>query len=262
MRHSISFLFLLIALTFQAGRAEDLKMEVGIIRFRPKTSLDLLRPPDEVIRNHGGKTPPQLNSVKAVVSALERAGVADALVSTNITLAGETTVLDIKERYLLTTPGGGQSLPDVTKVALHLEMRNGIPRGPNREIRWKGDLQWSPELIDYLDGRVMRFRGAFVAEEEGKEKKSAGNPSVGVAQATSAEWLSTNVIRVAFPGQEKGIFELPVVKSSSLSGSKWVRPEQPILQSTVAEGGGTSSQAIILVLVPQDPQPLGAGRKR
>jgi hypothetical protein len=261
MRRRISYLILSVGCAAALG-AEPLKVEIGIIRFRPRTSLDLLRPPDEVIRNHSGKAQPQLNSVKAVVSALEKAGVAEALISTNLTLMEDSANLELNERYRLTTLNGGQSLPDVTKIALRLELR-AIAVQMQRELRWKGDLQWSPELIDYVNGRTLRFKDAFMAEEESKSKKPPPNASTTEQPPPSLESLSTNVIRSVFPREEKGIFELPVVKSSSLSGSKMLQPRQPIFQSTVAEGGGTSSQAIVLVLLPQWPEaPPGGGKKK
>lgn len=235
---------------------EEMNVELGVIRFRPVHQQDLLRSGGPMLRAYSGKGPAPGN-LRSVSAILEKAGTADTLVSTNFHYALEHTNVLVKESYALRTLVAGEKLPEVIKVSLQLGLEIRPRAAGQYELRWGGQLQWSPELIDYLAGRPMRFKESFALDNsDSKQKRIELSKGAASFQRTGMDLIKSVVVR-----EDSAVFELPVVKSLSLSGSKLARMGQPVLEATTAESGGGSSQEMILVLILQSAD-MSAGKRK
>jgi len=140
----------------------------------------------------------------------------------------------------------GIPLPPATQLGVQLKVTSKLADGERFGLAWEGSISWSPEMLSKWQGeKFPRLAGAAVSSLKtagvikGDDAKNA-DIGLGLAQLFNPKGKPT----------ENEIYELPVNKTISLSGSRNCKSAELIINATTAEMGSKEAQTLLLLLLP------------
>jgi len=111
-------------------------------------------------------------------------------------------------------------------------------------VAWDGSLNWSPDLID------SRPKGPDAAQvlERAATAASAITAATGNSSMANIGLAAADLFKA---DNEGAIYELPVLKTVALSGSRLCHGGETIVDTTSAEASAKSAQIVFFVLNPK-----------
>jgi len=210
-----------------------------VLRFKPVIAERLL----QGFKGLGG-------NVRAVVESLRNDGEVSVLYNATRDLRlqdkAEAKFDALQTRPVVIIGKAGVPLPPATQLGVNLKVSARSGGGERFGLAWDGSVSWPPELLNRGQGeKFLSFAGAAVGTLKtagaikGDDAKSA-DIGLGLAQLFNPKGKPT----------ENEIYELPVNKTISLSGSRNCRNNEMVINATTAEMGSKEAQTILLLLLP------------
>lgn len=235
---------LLLALS---GRAADpapknLSLEVTVIRFKPDTKERVLQD-----FNFTGGASAAVESLRAVGKSVDVVyrGTREVALEPKSTAKFDAT----ETRPVVLVGKPGVPAPPATVYGLTLQI-TARPAGEDGFVlAWEGNLVWSPELMDRRGGlqNTMQFIGKAAAAAQGASQL-AGDSSGTVKQAADIGLAVAELFKDK--AGDSGIYELPVLKTVALNGSRSGKSGQLIVTTTAAEAGMKEPQMVFFLINP------------
>jgi hypothetical protein len=217
----------------------SVSLEVSVLRFKPIKAERLV----QGFKGLGG-------DLKSVVESLKNDGEVSVLYNATRDLRLEDKVeakfdaLETRPVVIIGKPG--IPLPPATQLGVQLKVTSKLADGERFGLAWEGSISWSPEMLSKWQGeKFLSFAGAAVSSLKtagvikGDDAKNA-DIGLGLAQLFNPKGKPT----------ENEIYELPVNKTISLSGSRNCKSAELIINATTAEMGSKEAQTLLLLLLP------------
>ena len=235
----LTFGFSATAADTPAPAVPSLGLDVSVLRFRPLKAERLL---------HGFKG--LGNDAPSIIEALKADGEVSVIYTANRDIRledkAEAKFDALENRPVVIIGKPGIPLPPATQFGVNLKISSRPSVGDKFGLAWEGQLTWSPDLLNQWKGeKFLSFAGTAMSA-----LKSAGvlkgddakNADIGLslAQAFNPKGKVT----------ENEIYELPVTKTISLSGSRNCTSGTMIINATTAEMGSKEAQCILLLILP------------
>lgn len=221
----------------------NLALEVTVLRFKPESKEQVL----ENFKFTGGITN-AIESLRAVGRTV------DILYRGTRGLALEEKALakfDATEtRPVILVGKPGAPMPPATVYGLTLQIA-AKPTGPDTFVlAWEGSLTWSPELMDRRSGfqNSLSFIGRAATVAQGASQL-AGESQGTVKQAADIGLAVAELFKERTT--DNSIYELPVLKTVSLNGSRNCRNDELVTTTTAAEAGVKEPQVILFLVHPR-----------
>ncbi len=227
------------AATPPAAPVRSIALEVSVLRFKPLKAERIV----QGFKGLGG-------DVKSVVEALKNDGEVSILYNATRDLRLEDKAeakfdaLEIRPVVIIGKPG--VPLPPATQLGVTLKISARPADGDRFGLAWEGSITWSPEMLTRWQGeKFLNFAGAAASA-----LKTAGvlkgddskNADIGLSLA--------QLFNPKGKPMENEIYELPVNKTISLSGSRNCKNTDLIINATTAEMGSKEAQTLLLLLLP------------
>ena len=219
----------------------NLALELTLIRFKPDSKEQVLQD----FRLSGGAS--------NAVETLRKAGRSvDVLYRGTRELAIEpkaTAKFDATEtRPVVLVGAPGAPVPPATLYGVTLAVSVRPTDDETFVLSWEGSLNWSPEMMDRRLGlqNTMQFIGK--AANAAQNASQLAGESQGVVRQAADIGLAVAEMFKPVNSADSHIFELPVVKTFSLNGSRACRNGQLIVSTTAAEAGVKEPQIIFFLL--------------
>lgn len=221
------------------AQVRSIGLEVSVIRFKPLKA-------ERIVQGFKGLG----SDLKSLVDALKADGEVSVLYSATRDLRLEDKA-DAKFDALETRPvviigKPGVPLPPATQLGVSLKVSARPADGDRFGLAWDGSITWSPEMLNRWQGeKFLSFvsAAAGVAKTAGVLKgDDAKNADIGLGLA--------QLFNPKGKPMENEIYELPVNKTISLSGSRNCKSAELIINATTAEMGSKEAQTLLLLLVP------------
>ena len=217
----------------------SIALEVSVLRFKPLKAERIV----QGFKGLGG-------DLKSVVEALRADGEISVLYSATRDLRLEDKAnakFDaLENRPVVIIGKPGVPLPPATQLGVSLKVSARPSTGDQFGLAWDGSITWSPEMLTRWQGeKFLSFAGAAVntlktaGVIKGEDSKNA-DIGLGLAQLFNPKGKP----------MENEIYELPVNKTISLSGSRNCKNAELIINATTAEMGSKEAQTLLLLLVP------------
>ena len=222
-----------------AGEARSVQVEITVLRFKPLKAERLLRGFKDL-----------KGDLSAVVENLKADGEISILYTANRDLRLEDKAkakfdaLETRPIVIIGKPGA--PIPPATAYGVKLEVTPRPGSGDKFGLNWEGEVSWSPEIVDRWQGeKFLSFAGGAVSALGksgllGKDVSQNVDVGLNLAQLFNPKGKPT----------ENEIYELPVNKTVSFSGSRNCTSGQLIINATTAEMGNKEAQTILLLLNP------------
>ncbi|PAW86763.1 MAG: hypothetical protein B9S33_07455 [Pedosphaera sp. Tous-C6FEB] len=240
--------FLLTLATWMAATAAEptapapvrsIALEVSVIRFKPLKA-------ERIVQGFKGLG----SDLKSVVETLKADGEVSVLYSATRDLRledkGDAKFDALETRPVVIIGKPGVPLPPATQLGVSLKVSARPAVGDRFGLAWEGSITWSPEMLNRWQGeKFLSFvsAAAGVAKTAGVLKgDDAKNADIGLGLA--------QLFNPKGKPMENEIYELPVNKTISLSGSRNCKSAELIVNATTAEMGSKEAQTLLLLLVP------------
>lgn len=224
------------------GTPQNLAIELTVIRFKPATKDQVLQ--DFKLAGNSSNIVETLRAIGQSVDVVYR-GTRDLVIEPKSAARFDAT--ETRPVVLIGKPGAPIPPATVYGLTLQLTVRPGAV--DSFILAWEGSLNWSPELMDRRGGmqNTLQFIGkaANVAQSASEVAGQAGGAvkaGADIGLAVAELFKSGNV--------DSSIYELPVLKTVSLSGSRVCHSGQVIVSTTAAEAGVKEPQILFFVLSP------------
>jgi len=221
-----------------AGPPKTLAIEVTVLRVKPDTKERVLE--DYALSGSASNAIEQLKATVKSVDVLCR-------VTREVLLEDKAkAVFDaLESRPVIAL--GGSGTPTVTPYGLKLETTVRSVAGDRFALSWEGTLTWSPDIMDRRAGfnDTLRFAGKAMGAAQ-QVTKLAGAENSEVRQVTEIGLA----LAQAFGGDKSQIYELPVLKTFGLSGSRACKSGELVTCTTSADAGAKEPQTILLLIRP------------
>jgi hypothetical protein len=236
---------LLLASTVTAAdpAPANLALEVTVIRFKPEGKDQLL----QEFRFQG--------STSNIVESLRGQGRSVDVVyhgTREVVLEAKSTAkFDATEtRPVILVGKPGVPAPPATVYGLTLQVTVRPTAGDTFVLAWEGNLNWSPDLMDRRAGLQNTFQFLGKAANVAQSASQLAGESQGtVKQAADIGLAVAELFRSG--ATDNSLYELPVLKTVSLQGSRTCRDGQLIVSTTAAEAGMKEPQILFFVLSPR-----------
>ena len=225
------------------GPPRTLSLEVTVIRFKPDTKDRVLA--NFVFTGGASNVVDQLKGLGKSVDVIYR-GTRDLVLEDK-----SKAVFDATEtRPVLLIGQPGAPVPPATIYGLKLEVTVRPGASDRFALFWEGSLTWSPELMDRRGGvqNTMQFVGKAAAVAQ-QASQFAGDAKTSVNQAAEIGLTLAQLFSADKPGANS-IYELPVIKTLGLTGSRYCRSGEVVSNTTAAEVGTKEPQMIIVMIDP------------
>jgi len=238
----LAFCTMLACLTVLADGPKNLSVEVMIARFKPQSK-------DQVLQD---LTLP--DSTSKAIDALRASGRSvDVLYRGVRSLAFEPAAAGAKFDGTETRPvvflGKSGAPPTATVYGLTLEVKVRAATNEAFTLGWEGSLSWSPDLLDrrasWQDSLQFLGKAANTAEAASAVAGQAGGT---VKQAADIGLAVADLFRGSTDGT---VYELPVLKTVGVSGSRACRNGQLVVNTTATEAGVKEPQVILFLMLPR-----------
>ncbi|MBM3879974.1 MAG: hypothetical protein FJ387_09680 [Verrucomicrobia bacterium] len=227
-----------------AGGDQTLELEVSVIRFKPDSKERVLQ--SFALQGSASNVVEQLKGMAKSVDVLYR-GTRQVILEDKSKALFDAT--ETRPVVLLGQPGA--PVPPATVYGLKLEVSVRPGAGDRFALFWEGSLTWSPELMDrraaYQNTLQFLGKAASVAQQAGN--LTGGDTRTSIHQAADIGLTLAQL----FGGEKAGggaVYELPVVKVLGLTGSRYCRSGEVIVNTTAAEAGTKEAQSIVVLLHP------------
>lgn len=222
-----------------AAEARTVQLEITVLRFKPQKAERLLRGFKDL-----------KGDLAAVVDSLKADGDVSILYTANRDLRLEDKAkakfdaLETRPIVIIGKPGA--PIPPATAYGVKLEVTPRPSAGERFGLNWEGEVSWSPEIVDKWQGEKFLSFASGAVGALGKSgllgKEASQNAEIGLnlAQMFNPKGKPT----------ENEIYELPVNKTVSFTGSRNCTSGQLIINATTAEMGNKEAQTILLILNP------------
>jgi hypothetical protein len=241
MRAPALFLAGLVALSAAAEPPKSLSVEAMVLRFKPTTKEQVLQ--DFALPDSPAKSVETLRAIGRSVDILYR-GVRKIALE-----PGASAKFDGTETRPVIFLGKGGTAPPATVYGLVMEMKVRSATNDSFTLGWEGSLTWSPDLLDrrssWQDSLQFIGGAANVAEAASQAAGPAGGT---VKQAADIGLAVADLFR---GGGDANIYELPVLKTVGLSGSRVCKTGQMITTTTAAEAGVKEPQILFFLILPK-----------
>ena len=217
----------------------SISMEVSVLRFKPVKADRIM----QGFKNLRG-------DLRSVVEMLKADGEVSVLYNGTRDLRIEDKAkakfdaLETRPVIIIGKPGA--PIPPATSLGLNLEITAKPAEGDRFGLSWEGSVSWSPELLNRWQGdKFLNFASSAVSTLSktgviGKDASKDADMGLSLAQLFNPKGKPT----------ENEIYELPVNKTVSLSGSRTCRAAELIVNATTAEMGSKEAQTILLLILP------------
>lgn len=222
-----------------AGSVPSSMLEVSVIRFKPLKA-------ERIIQGFRGLG----RDLQSAVETLKTDGEVNILYAgtRNLRLEAKARAkfdaLETRPIVIIGKPGA--PIPPATALGLQLEITVQPSAAGQIGLAWEGSISWAPELLNRWQGeKFLSFAGSAVSALKtagvikAQDEKNT-DIGLGLAQLFNPKGKPT----------ENEIYELPVNKTISLSGSRTCQPGELIINATTAEMGNNETQTILLLIVP------------
>lgn len=222
-----------------ASPVRSISIEVSVLRFKPLKA-------ERLVQGFKGLG----TDLKSLVEALKSDGEISVLYNATRDLRledkAEAKFDALENRPVIIIGKPGAPLPPVTQLGVNFKVAARPADGERFGLAWEGSISWSPEMLTRWQGeKFLSFAGAAVSTLKtagvlkGEDGKSA-DFGLGLAQLFNPKGKPT----------ENEIYELPVNKTITLSGSRNCKSADLIINATTAEMGSKEAETILLLLLP------------
>lgn len=222
-----------------AAAVRSISIEVSVLRFKPLKAERLV----QGFRGLG-------TDLKSLVEALKSDGEISVLYNASRDMRLEDKAeakfdaLETRPVILIGKPGA--PLPPATQLGVNFKVSARPADGERFGLAWEGSISWSPDMLTRWQGeKFLSFAGAAVSTLKtagvlkGDDTKNA-DFGLGLAQLFNPKGKPT----------ENEIYELPVNKTITLSGSRNCKSADLIINATTAEMGSKEAETILLLMLP------------
>ncbi len=221
----------------------NLALELTVIRFKPESKEQVLQ--DLRLSGSSANIVETLRGMGRSVDLVYR-GTRELVLEAKSMAKFDAT--ETRPIILLGKPG--VPVPPATVYGLTMQVTVRPTTDDRFVLAWDGGLNWSPDLMDRRGGmqNTMQYFGkaAAVAQSASEVAGQAGGAVKGGADiglAVAELFRSGNA--------DSSIYELPVLKTVSFTGSRACRSGQLIVSTTAAEAGVKEPQIILFLLTPK-----------
>ena len=222
---------------------QNLSLELTVIRFKPDSKDQVLQ--DFKLSGASSNFVETLRGMGRSVDLVYR-GTRDVVLEPKSAARFDAT--ETRPVILLGKPGA--PIPPATVYGLTLQVTVRPTGDDGFVLAWEGSLNWSPELMDRRGGMQNTFqfigKAANVAQSASEVAGQAGGAvkaGADIGLAVAELFRSGNA--------DSSIYELPVLKTVSLSGSRACRSGQLVINTTAAEAGVKEPQILLFLLAPK-----------
>lgn len=247
LRRCVALLLLLaghgIGMAATNDTPRNVTLEVTVIRFKPESKEQVLQDFHlsgdsaaivETLRGLGKSVDVVYRGLRDVVNEPKSIAKFDATETRPVVLVGKP----------------GAPVPPATVFGLTMQVTLK-PAGEDAFVlNWEGSLVWSPDLMDRRLGLQNTFQFVGKAANVAQSASQLAGDSGGTVKQAADIGLA---VAELFKGgaSDSAIFELPVVKTVSLTGSRACRSGQLIVSTTAAEAGVKEPQVLFFLLTPR-----------
>lgn len=217
----------------------SISIEVSVLRFKPLRA-------ERLVQGFKGLG----TDLKSLVEVLKSDGEISVLYNATRDLRledkAEAKFDALETRPVIIIGKPGAPLPPVTQLGVNFKVSARPADGERFGLAWEGSISWSPEMLTRWQGeKFLSFAGAAVSTLKtagvlkGEDNKNA-DFGLSLAQLFNPKGKPT----------ENEIYELPVNKIITLSGSRNCKSADLIINATTAEMGSKEAETILLLLLP------------
>lgn len=219
----------------------NLALELTLVRFKPDSKEQVLQ--DFRLTGGASNAVEVLRKAGRSVDVLYR-GTRDLVVEPKATAKFDAT----ETRPVLLMGAPGAPMPPATLYGLTMTVSVQPAAGETFVLSWEGTLNWSPEMMDRRVGlqNTMQFIGKAASAAQ-SASQFAGDSQGMVRQAADIGLAVAEMFKPP-TSADSHIFELPVLKTFAIQGSRACRGTQMIVNTTAAEAGVKEPQVIYLLL--------------
>ncbi len=250
MKFPHAFVFAAV-IAAHAARAADpsnavprnLSLELTVIRFKPESKEQVLQ--DFHLAGASSNVVETLRTQGRSVDVVYR-GIRDLALEPKAMAKFDAT----ETRPVILVGKPGVPVPPAAVYGLTLQVTVRPVGDDSFVLAWEGNLNWSPDLMDRRTGMQNTFqflgKASAVAQSASQLAGDSGGAVKGGADIGFA-------VAELFKGgnADSSIFELPVLKTVGLNGSRACRSGQLIVSTTAAEAGVKEPQILFFVLAPR-----------
>ena len=222
---------------------QNLALELTVIRFKPESKDQVLQ--DFKLSGTSANIVEQLRGMGRSVDVVYR-GTRELVVEAKSMAKFDAT----ETRPVILVGKPGVPAPPATVYGLTLQVTVRPASEDSFVLAWEGGLNWSPDLMDRRTGMQNTFqflgKAASVAQSASQFAGESGGAVKGGADIGFA-------VAELFKGgnTDSSIYELPVLKTVALNGSRTCRSGQLIVSTTAAEAGVKEPQILFFLLAPK-----------
>jgi hypothetical protein len=205
--------------------------DIAIVSFQGEPAA-LLRPSQQISHAHRGVT--------GAVEDFTKNGAGHLLFKGSQTYSEKTNTVHFHtaERARIVVAGETEELPELPKIELDLAVRTEPRPVSKRIVSLEGKVRWCPDLTSPV---LAREQKAAETLNEGRKLVRTAVESSGYSPKGLAELALTN-------GLGLGVYQLPIIREATFDSSRICKPEEVLVNFTVAESGSASPQALILLV--------------
>lgn len=230
-------LLLIVGLVIpQSLRAADV-CDIAIIAFKSDQSAILH--PERIISNRNG-------GVASAIQDFQKAGECHLLYSASRPFLRETNLIQVHsvERVKMMISGELGDLPELPRIEFDLSVRAIRQSATRLKISSNGKVRWCPELMN----------PQFIQAQTAVSKLNGSRKLIRTAEEQSG-FSGNTLLRLALTNTAgSGVYELPIVREAQFDSSRICKPNELMLNFTIAESGTTAPQVLILLLSVRDGQ--------
>jgi hypothetical protein len=222
----------------------SLALEVTVIRFKPDSKDRVLQ--DFAFKSGLSNVLAQLQEIARSVDVLYH-GVRDLVLEEKAKASFDAT----ETRPVLLIGQPAVPVPPATVYGLKLEVAVRPAVGDRFALFWEGSLIWSPELMDRRAAfqNTFQYLGKAASAAQSASQFTGGEARTTINQAADIGLALAQLFGPDKPGAG-AIYELPVVKTVGLTGSRYCRSGETIVNATAAEAGTKEPQTVFILLQP------------
>ncbi len=224
------------------GVPRNLALELTVIRFKPESKDQVLQ--DFNLSGSSANVVEILRGLGRSVDVVYR-GTREVALEPNAMARFDAT--ETRPVILVGKPGVPVPPAAVYGLTLQVTVR---PVGEEAFIlAWDGSLNWSPDLMDRRTGMQNTFQFLGKAANLAQSASQFAGDSQGAVRGGADIGFA---VAELFKGgnMDSSIYELPVLKTVGLNGSRVCRDGQLIVSTTAAEAGVKEPQILFFVLAP------------
>ena len=226
-----------------AAVPQNLSLELTVIRFKTESKEQVLQ--DFKLSGTSSNIVESLRGQGRSVDVVYR-GTRDVVLEPKSLAKFDAT----ETRPVILVGKPGAPVPPATVYGLTMQVTVRPAGEDSFVLAWDGNLVWSPELLDRRVGMQNTFqflgKAANVAQSASEVAGQAGGTikaGADIGLAVAELFRSGNT--------DSSIYELPVLKTVALTGSRACRSGQLIISTTAAEAGVKEPQILFFLLAPK-----------